>query len=81
MYTAEIIDHWMIVNKRNVSQLSVDYLLPIGASLVDSTGTPAKNLTPVPNNRTSLVNNVPLSWLDTVATDSNYFILWQREVI
>lgn len=81
MYRAEIIEHWQVVDGRNVSQLTVDYPLPVGASLVDTSGTPAVNLTPAPNNRTSQVENMPLSWLDTVAADANYYILWQEEII
>ncbi len=80
MFTAEIIERWIVIDGRNVSQLTIAHPLPVGASLVDSTGTPAQNLTPAPNNRTSLVENVPLSWLDAVAADTNFYILWQQEM-
>ena len=81
MYIAEIIEHWQVVNGRNVSQLTIDHPLPAGASLVDSTGTPVENLTPTPNNRTSLVEKVSLAWLDAVAADADYYILWQEEIL
>ncbi len=81
MYTAEIIEHWQNVNGRNVSQLTIDHPLPIGASLVDTAGTPAANIPPAPNSRTSRVNNVSLAWLDVVAADANYYIIWQEEIV
>jgi len=81
MFNAEIIEHWQVVSGRNVSQLTLDHPLPAGASLVDTSGTPTVNLTPAPNNRTSRVENVPLAWLDAVAVNADYYILWQEEVL
>ena len=78
-YTAEIIERWAVVAGRNVSQLAIDHPLLPGSSLVDSTGTPAINLTPAPNSRTSRVERVTLAWLDAIAADDNYYILWQLE--
>ncbi len=81
MYRAEIIDHWQFIDGRNVSQLTIDHPLSAGASLVDTAGTPALNLVPAPNSRTSQVENVPLAWLDAVAADANYYIIWQEEIV
>lgn len=81
MYTAEIIDHWQVVNGRNVSQLTIDHPLPVGGSLVDTAGTPAQNLLPAPNSRTSRIENVPLAWLNAVAADADYYIIWQEEFL
>ncbi len=81
MYRAEIIDHWQFSGGKNRSQLTIDHPLPAGSSLVDTAGTPALNITPAPNSRTSLVENMPLAWLDTVAADANYYIIWQEEIV
>ena len=59
-------------------QLVADHPLPTGASCSDVTGQPAANLLPSPNLLTVEVTGVDQSWLNAVAADGTYSILWSE---
>ncbi len=59
-------------------QIVTDHPLPAGANCIDVTGQPAANLLPSPNLLTVQVAGVNPAWLNQVAGDGNYQILWSE---
>jgi len=53
-----------------------DHPIPAGASCTDATGQPVANILPSPNLFTVEVGNVTQAWLDAVAGDATYQVLW-----
>lgn len=75
---AHILTPWKQTGSRIAPQLEQDHPLPLGGRCVDVTGQPAANLLPSPNLFTVEVQGVSSDWLNTVAADPTYVILWSE---
>lgn len=73
---ARIVTPW-VIGESNEPKLPIDYPLPPGSSWMDVTGQDASQLPPDPNSFTIEVWNVTQEWLDDVAADATYEVLWQ----
>jgi hypothetical protein len=59
-------------------KLLEDHPLPDGVSCSDVTGQPAANLPPSPNLYTVELHGVSQAYLDAIAADASYQVIWSN---
>lgn len=76
---AQIVTPWTVTDNVNAPRLPVDHPLPAGASWMDVTGQQSYQIPSLPNAYVVECWHVDQAWLDEVAADSRYLVLWTAE--
>ncbi len=72
----QIVTPWAVVEGSNAPQLAQDYPLPAGASWMDVTGQQSYQIPSLPDAYVVECWHVSQQWLDSVAADGRYLVLW-----
>lgn len=73
---AQLLTAWTVTDNANAPRLPVDHPLPAGASWMDVTGQQSYQIPSLPDAYVVECWHVSQAWLDSVAADDRYLVLW-----